>query len=233
MDDDHPSSYRRFSSIFVRNALIFSSRHDMEVDLRTLLKEVFVIALLAALAMGLYAFVIYHRNESSPAPTATPIVTVTPVPISLHDDDSAWEATLTDPEALVEITDDPAFQKRFPAGVSVHLIDQLRAPEALRGDYDAYPFALRFGAVWPEPEPGQTIKPEMEAWADCVRDFELGPTNQLRCYLSLRGEPGDTLDRLASAALHQALSYALTGRVTPDQTWTSADAFLSLSPFSP
>ena len=205
----------------------------MDIDLRTILKEVAIIALLAALAMGLYAFVIYHRNEPSPAPTATPTVTATPVPISLHDDATTWEATLTAPEALAEITDAPAFQKRFPAGVSVHLIDQPRAPEALRGDYDDDPFALRFGAVWPEPEPGQTIKPEMEAWADCVRDFEIGPTDSLRCYLFARGEPGHVLDRLATSALRQALDYTLTGRAAPDPTWTPDDAFLSLSPSSP
>jgi len=204
----------------------------MEVDLRTLLKEVAVIALLAALAMGLYAFITRDRNQS-PVPTATPTIAVTPAPLSLHDDTGQWEVTLTDADALAEITDDPAFQKRFPAGVRVQLIGQPRAPEVLRGDYDADPFALRFGAVWPEPEPGHSIRPEVEAWADCVRDFEIGPTDTLRCYLFTRGKPGDILDHLASSALHQALSYALTGRVIIDQPWTSDDAFLSLSPSSP
>ena len=204
----------------------------MEVDLRTLLKEVFVIALLAALAMGLYAFITRDRGQPS-ASKATPTIAATPVPISLHDDTGHWEVALTDADALADITEAPAFQQRFPNGVTVDIINQPRAPEALRGDYDDDPFTLRFGAVWPEPEPGQTIKPEMEAWADCVRDFELGPTDQLRCYLFARGEPGHILDRLASAALHQALNYAFTGRVTTDQPWTSDDAFLSLSPSSP
>ncbi len=203
----------------------------MEVDLRTLLKEVAVIALLGALALGLYAFITRERT-SSPEPTATPTVVSTPAPVTLHDDASNWNAELTNSDALAEITDAPAFQKRFPDGLTVIIIDDARAPETLRGDYDDDPFALRFGAVWPEPAPGQTIKPEMEAWADCVRDFELRPTDALRCYLFARGEPGDTLDRLASTALHQALRYALTGRVTPDPSWTPDDAFLSLSPSS-
>ena len=206
----------------------------MEVDLRTLLKEVAVIALLGALALGLYAFVT-HDREQSPETTATPTAAVasTPAPITLHDDASGWNAELANSDALTEITDAPAFQKRFPEGLSIALIDDARAPEALRGEYDDDPFALRFGAVWPEPAPGKTIRPEMEAWADCVRDFELGPTDALRCYLFARGEPGETLDRLASSALHQALRYALTGRVTSDPSWTPDDAFLSLSPSSP
>ncbi len=205
----------------------------MEVDLKTILKEVAVIALLAALALGLYAF-ITHERVQSPEPTAMPTTgTSTPAPITLDDDDSGWNAELTHPDALAEITSDAAFQKRFPKGLSITLIDDARAPEALRGEYDDDPFALRFGAVWPEPKPGQTIKPEMEAWADCVRDFELGPTDALNCYLFARGEPGEVLDRLASSALHQALRYALTGRVTSDPSWTPDDAFLSLSPSSP
>jgi hypothetical protein len=205
----------------------------MDIDPKTILKEVAVIALLAALALGLYAFITHDREQPPPPTPVPPTVAPTPAPVSLHDDTGAWVIELTDPDALADIIDDAAFRERFPAGVSVHLIDQPRAPEALRGDYDDDPFALRFGAVWPEPEPGQTIKPEMEAWADCVRDFELGKTDTLRCYLFTRGQPGDILDRLASAALHQALSYALTGRVTSDQSWTSDDAFLSLSPSSP
>ncbi len=140
---------------------------------------------------------------------------------------------MTNPATLAEITSDAAFQKRFPKGLSITLIDDARAPEALRGEYDEDPFALRFGAVWPEPQPGQTIKPEMEAWADCVRDFELGPTDALHCYLFASGKPGETLDRLASSALHQALRYALMGRVNSDPSWTPDDAFLSLSPSSP
>jgi len=205
----------------------------MEVDLRTLLKEVAVIALLGALALGLYAFVTRDRQQS-PEATATPTTAAsTPAPITLHDDASGWNAELPHPDVLTEITDNPAFQKRFPEGLSITLTDDARAPEALRGEYDDDSFALRFGAVWPEPQPGQTIKPEMEAWADCVRDFELGPTDALRCYLFARGESGDTLNRLASAALHQALSYALTGRVNSDQPWTPDDAFLSLSQSSP
>ena len=207
----------------------------MEVDLRTILKEVAVIALLGALAMGLYAFITRERTQSpEPATTATPtMVASTPAPITLHDDASGWNAELSNPNALTGIIDAPAFQKRFPKGLTITLIGDPRAPEALRGEYDDDSFTLRFGAVWPEPQPGQTISPEMEAWADCVRDFELGPTDALRCYLFARGEPGETLDRLASSALHQALRYALTGRVTPDPSWTPDDAFLSLSPSSP
>jgi len=205
----------------------------MEVDLRTILKEVAVIALLGALALGLYAFITRERT-SSHEPTATPTVVVsTPAPVTLHNDASGWNAKLPHPAALAEITESPAFQKRFPKGLTITLVDDARAPEALRGEYDDDPFALRFGAVWPEPQPGQTIRPEREAWADCVRDFELGPSDTLRCYLFARGQPGHTLDRLASSALHQALNYALTGRVTTDQSWTSDDAFLSLSPSSP
>ena len=206
----------------------------MEVDLRTLLKEVAVIALLGALVLGLYAFITRERAQA-PEPTPTPAVAVasTPAPVTLQGDDSIWNAELIHPDALTEITSDAAFQKRFPKGLTVTLIDDARAPEALRSEYDDDPFALRFGAVWPEPAPGQTIKPEMEAWADCVRDFELGPSGALRCYLFARGEPGETLDRLASSALHQALRYALTGRVTSDPSWTPDDAFLSLSPSSP
>ncbi len=206
----------------------------MEVNLRTLLKEVAVIALLGALALGLYAFITRERT-SPPETTATPMAPAasTPAPVTLHDDASAWNAELTYPDALTEIIDAPAFQKRFPKGLTVTLIADARAPEALRGEYDDDPFALRFGAVWPEPQPGQTIKPEMEAWADCVRDFELGPSDALRCYLFARGEPGETLDRLASSALHQALRYALTGRMIPNPSWTPDDAFLSLSPSSP
>ncbi len=205
----------------------------MEVDLRTLLKEVAVIALLGALALGLYAFVTRDR-EQAPETTATPATAAsTLAPIILHDDIIRWNAELTNSDALVEITESSAFQERFPKGLTITLIDDARAPEALRGEYDDDPFALRFGAVWPEPQPGQTIKPEMEAWADCVRDFELGPTDALRCYLFARGEPGETLDRLASSALHQALRYALMGRVNPDPSWTPDDAFLSLSPSSP
>ncbi len=204
----------------------------MEVDLRTLLKEVAVIALLAALALGLYAFITRERT-SSPEQTATPTVVSTPAPVTLHDDASGWNAELTNPDPLTEITNDDAFRQRFPDGLTITIIDNARSPEALRGEYDDDPFALRFGAVWPEPQPGQTIRPEMEAWADCVRDFELGPTDTLRCYLFARGEPGETLDRLASSALAQALRYALTGRVTPDPSWTPDDAFLSLSPSSP
>ena len=204
----------------------------MEVDLRTLLKELLVIALLGALALGLYAFIIRERAQT-PEITATPATVVSaPAPITLHDDASGWNAELSNPAALAEITDDPAFPKRFPDGMTITLIDDARAPEALRGEYDDDPLALRFGAVWPEPAPGQTIKPEMETWADCVRDFELGPTDAPRCYLFARGEPGETLDRLASSALHQALRYALTGRVTSDPSWTPDDAFLSLSPSS-
>ena len=205
----------------------------MEVDLRTLLKEVAIIALLGALALGLYA-IITREPTQPPEPTATPTMIVsTPAPVTLHDDDSGWNAELTHPDALAEITSDAAFPKRFPKGLTITLIDNARAPEALCGEYDDDPFALRFGAVWPEPQPGQTIRPEMEAWADCVRDFELGPTDALRCYLFARGEPGETLDRLASSALHQALRYALTGRVTSDPSWTPDDACLSLSPSSP
>ncbi len=206
----------------------------MEVDLRTILKEVAVIALLGALALGLYAFIPSERAQP-PEPTRTPTATVasTPAPVTLHDDASGWNAELPHPAALAEITSDATFQKRFPEGLSIILIDDARAPEALRGEYDDDPFALRFGAVWPEPAPGQTIKPEMEAWADCVRDFELGPSDALRCYLFARGKPGETLNRLATSALHQALRYALTGRVTPDPSWTPDDAFLSLSPSSP
>ncbi len=206
----------------------------MEVDLRTLLKEVAIIALLGALALGLYAFITRERAQApEPATTPTAATVSTPAPVTLHDDASGWNAELTNLAALAEITDDPAFQKRFPKGLTVTLIDDARAPETLRGDYDDNPFALRFGAVWPEPAPGQTIKPEMEAWADCVRDFELGPTDALRCYLFARGEPGEILDRLASSALHQALRYALTGRVNSDPSWTPDDAFLSLSPSLP
>ncbi len=204
----------------------------MEVDLRTLLKEVAVIALLGALALGLYAFITRERT-SSHEPTATPTVVSTPAPVTLHDDASAWNAELTNPDPLTKITNDDAFRQRFPKGLSITLIDDARAPEALRGEYDEDPFALRFGAVWPEPQPGQTIKPEMEAWADCVRDFELGPTDALHCYLFASGKPGETLDRLASSALHQALRYALMGRVNSDPSWTPDDAFLSLSPSSP
>ncbi len=205
----------------------------MEVDLRTLIKEVAVIALLGVMTLGLYAF-ITREPAPMPGPTATSTVVVsTPAPIILDVDTSGWHAELTNSDALAEITDDPAFQNRFPDGLTITIIDNARAPEALRGEYDDDPFALRFGAVWPEPQPGQTIRPEMEAWADCVRDFELGPTDMLRCYLFARGEPGDTIDRLASSALHQALRYALTGRVTPDPSWTPDDAFLSLSPSSP
>ncbi len=205
----------------------------MAVDLKTILKEVAVIALLGALALGLYAF-ITREPTHSPEPTATlTTMASTPVPVALQDDASGWNAELTNPDALAEITDDPVFQKRFPDGLTITIIDDARAPEALRGEYDDDPFALRFGAVWPEPAPGRTIKPEMEAWADCVRDFELGLTDALRCYLFARGEQGDTLDRLAASALHQALRYALTGRVTPDPSWTPDDAFLSLSPSSP
>ena len=205
----------------------------MEVDLRTLLKEVAVIALLGALALGLYAFITRDRAPALEA-TATPTTMAsTPAPITLQDDASGWNAELTNPDPLTEITNNDAFRQRFPKGLTITLIDDARAPEALRGKYDDDPFALRFGAVWPEPAPGQTIKPEMEAWADCVRDFELGPTDALRCYLFARGEPGDTLDRLAASALHQALRYALTGRVNPDPTWTPDDAFLLLSPSSP
>ena len=205
----------------------------MEVDLRTILKEVAVIALLGALALGLYAFITREPTQP-PEPTATPTMIVsTPAPVTLQDDASGWNAELTHSDTLADLTDDSAFQKHFPKGLTITLTDDARAPEALRGEYDDDPFALRFGAVWPEPQPGQTIKPEMEAWADCVRDFELGPTDALRCYLFARGEPGETLDRLASSALHQALRYALTGRVTPDPSWTPDDAFLSLSPSSP
>ncbi len=205
----------------------------MEVNLRTLLKEVAVIALLGALALGLYAFITREPTQP-PEPTATPTMIVsTPAPITLDDDASGWNTELANSDVLVEITDAPAFQKRFPKGLSITLIDGARAPEALRGEYDDDPFALRFGAIWPEPAPGQTVKPEMEAWADCVRDFELGPTDALRCYLFARGEQGEILNRLASSALHQALRYALTGRVTPDPSWTPDDAFLSLSPSSP
>ena len=206
----------------------------MEVDLRTILKEVAAIVLLGALALGLYAFITRERARApEPATTPTAAVASTLAPVTLHDDASGWNAELTHSDALADITDDPAFQKRFPEGLSITLIDDARAPEALRGEYDDDPFALRFGAVWPEPQPGQTIKPEMEAWADCVRDFELGPSDALRCYLFARGEPSETLDRLASSALHQALRYALTGRVNPDPTWTPDDAFLLLSPSSP
>ncbi len=205
----------------------------MEVDLKTILKEVAVIALLGALALGLYAF-ITRKPTPPPEATATPTtVASTPAPVTLHDDARKWKAELTNPSALADLTKSPAFQKRFPDGLTITLIDDARAPEALRGEYDDDPFALRFGAVWPEPAPGKTIRPEMEAWADCVRDFELGPTDTLHCYLFARGEPGETLDRLASSALHQALRYALTGRVTPDPSWTPDDAFLSLSPSSP
>ncbi len=205
----------------------------MEVDLKTILKEVAVIALLGALALGMYAFIARER-EQSPESTAPPATVVsTPAPVTLHDDASGWNAELTHPAALAEITDTPAFQKRFPKGLSITLIDDARAPEALRGEYDDDPFALRFGAVWPEPAPGQTIKPEMEAWADCVRDFELGRIDTLRCYLFARGQTGDILNRLTSSALHQALRYALMGRVTSDSSWTPDDAFLSLSTSSP
>ena len=205
----------------------------MEVDLRTLLKEVAVIALLGALALGLYAFITREPTQP-PEPTATPTTIVsTLAPVTLHDDASGWNAELTHPDALTEIINDSAFQKRFPKGLSITLIDDARAPEALRGEYDDDPFALRFGAVWPKPAPGQTIRPEMEAWADCVRDFELSPSDALRCSLSAHGEPGEILNRLASSALHQALRYALTGRVTPDPSWTPDDAFLSLSPSAP
>ncbi len=206
----------------------------MEVDLRTILKEVTAIALLGALALGLYAF-ITRDWEQSPETTATPTAAVAsaPAPITLQGDNSIWSAELTNPDALTEITDTPAFQKRFPKGLTVTLIDDARAPAALRGEYDADPFALRFGAVWPEPAPGQTIKPEMEAWADCVRDFELGPSDALSCYLFARGQSGEILDLLATSALHQALRYALMGRMTSDPSWTPDDAFLSLSPSSP
>ena len=204
----------------------------MEVDLRTLLKELAVIILLAALAMGLYAF-IAHKRDVSPTPTPTPAASPTPVVLSLHDQSDAWDATLTDADSLASITDDDAFRQRFPQGLELTLIDAPRAPEALRGDYDADPFALRFGAVWPEPQPGQSIRPEMEAWADCVRDYELGPTDTLRCYLFARGQPGATLDHLAASALAQAVGYALSGRVSPDAPWNSADVLLSLSPSSP
>ncbi len=87
--------------------------------------------------------------------------------------------------------------------------------------------------VWPEPQPGQAIRPQMEAWTDCVRDFELGPSSSLRCYLFARGQPGATLDDLAASALAQAVGYALTGHVSPDAPWNSADVLLSLSPSSP
>ena len=205
----------------------------MEVDLRTLLKEVAVIALLGALALGLYA-IITREPTQPPEPTATPTMIVsTPAPVTLQDDASGWNAELTNLDALADITESPAFQRRFSEGLTITLVDKARAPEALRGEYDDDPFALRFGAVWPEPQPGQTIRPEMEAWADCVRDFELGPTDTLRCYLFARGGPGETLDRLASSALHQALRYALTGRVNSDPSWTPDDTFLSLSPSSP
>ncbi len=204
----------------------------MEVDLKTILKEVAVIALLGALALGLYAFITRERAQA-PEPTVTPTVASTPAPVTLHGDARGWNAELTNPDLLADITESPAFRQRFPEGMTITLIDDARAPEALRGDYDDDPFALRFGAVWPDPQPGQTIRPEMEVWADCVRDFELGPTDALRCYLFARGEPGETLDRLASTALHQALLYALTGRVTSDPSWTPDDAFLSLSPSSP
>ena len=226
-----PSSHRPFSSKLKTTGF---SIQDMEVDFRTLLKEVAVIALLGALALGLYAFITREQSQlPETTATTTAAVASTPAPVTLHDDASAWNAELTHLDARTKITDDPAFQKRFPKGLTVTIIDDTRAPEALRGEYDDDPFALRFGAVWPEPQPGQTIRPDKEAWADCVRDFELGPTDALRCYLFARGEPGETLDRLASSALHQALRYALTGRVTSDPSWTPDDAFLSLSPSSP
>ncbi len=205
----------------------------MEVDLRTILKEVAVIALLGALALGLYAFITREPTPPSEA-TATPTTVASKsAPVTLHDDASAWNAELTYPDALTEIIDAPAFQKRFPKGLTVTLIADARAPEALRCEYDTAPFALRFGAVWPEPQPGQTIRPEMEAWADCVRDFELGPSDALSCYLFARGQSGEILDLLATSALHQALRYALMGRMTSDPSWTPDDAFLSLSPSSP
>ena len=116
----------------------------MEVDLKTLLKEVAVIALLGALALGLYAFITRERAQA-PEPATTPAAAVasTPAPVTLQDDASGWNAELTHSDTLADLTDDSAFQKRFPKGLSITLIDDARAPEALRGEYDDDPFAHR------------------------------------------------------------------------------------------
>lgn len=139
----------------------------------------------------------------------------------------------------------PGFTRRFADGISLTLVDQPQAPEPLRGAYDKEPALLRMGIVFPEATSGEAVQPTAEAWADCRRDLELGPSRRLSCYLYVRGEPGPTLDGLATLAWVQAMDYALAGRTQPldrqqaspflsatkvgDQ-WTYANAFLSLTP---
>jgi hypothetical protein len=138
----------------------------------------------------------------------------------------------------------PGFEERYPDGVSLTIVDEAIAPEALRGPYDPTPTRLLAGAIFPQPPPGESILPDAEAWAGCRRDLELGPARQLRCYLHIQGEPGDTLDGLAVVAWVQALDIAVTGTSQPldpdalpfvtlyqeNKQWTYTDSYLSLKP---
>ena len=166
--------------------------------------------------------------------------------LTLANSTAAWHLRLVDPPERVQAAlarRYPDLAHTFPQGVLLTLLDAPVAPEPLRGAYDDQPGALRLGAVYPPPQPGEALQPEAEAWAGCRRLLEVGPDAQLRCYLTVRGEPGPILDGLAVLAWLQAMDVAMSGRVqpldpatlpllTPDPQgtpWTFTAASLSLS----
>jgi hypothetical protein len=225
----------------------------IELRLRSLGR--FALSLLLVFGLTALALFALRHRQFSQQPRPLQVVSVAASPdliapvlgsVTLHSDAPAWQAAWRKPQATITAAFAaryPGLHKRFPDGVRLTLVEQPQAPEPLRGPYDDQPAELTVGAVYPEPQPGESVQPLAEAWAGCRRDLELGPARQLRCYLFVRGEPGDTLDGLAVLAWIQALDEALSGRLQPldrnnlplldahkeGEQWTYSDAYLSLS----
>jgi len=229
----------------------------MTIRLRHLLLSALFLIVIAVIAAGLFGILRHRQFNNQPrpsdivsdAPGANALVApvIGDMQAVINDVSPEWNLTLSrsDSELLAALAHRyPALPKRFTGGVDLTLLDGRTAPEPLRGPYDEHDDLLRFAAFWPNPEPGQVVIPEMEAWADCRRDLELGPARTLHCYLYVEGEPGETLDGLAVLAWVQALDYVMAGYAqAPDpatiplltatkqaEQWTYTDAYLSLSP---